>query len=103
MGWVFFFGGEPGACFVADWRDLLLYWAPQGEIQYAQRVNDIKILKRKINSLRRELHILKSSVSSIDKLKKEVVQLQKELREERARVRALSGLCVLQWAVELGE
>lgn len=62
----------------------------KGEIQYANRLQDIKILKRKINELRRELHILKASVSNIDKLKKEVVQLQKELREERGRVRALS-------------
>ncbi len=44
----------------------------KGQIQYRDRLNEIRVLKIKLNDLKRELHILKSSVANIDVLKKEV-------------------------------
>merc|ERR1711861_111663 len=44
----------------------------------------------KTASLKRELHIGKQQVSNIDDLKKEVYQLQRELLQERTKVKALS-------------
>merc|ERR1712072_1443287 len=41
-------------------------------------------------SMKRELHIGTQQVSSIDDLKKEVFQLQRELLQERTKVKALS-------------
>eukprot|EP00002_Diphylleia_rotans_P004987 TRINITY_DN1392_c1_g3_i1.p1 TRINITY_DN1392_c1_g3~~TRINITY_DN1392_c1_g3_i1.p1 ORF type:complete len:887 (-),score=260.76 TRINITY_DN1392_c1_g3_i1:165-2825(-) len=62
----------------------------KGEIQYRQRVEDIRILKLKVNDLKRELHILKSQVKSIEILRNEVYYLQRELLQERTKVKALS-------------
>eukprot|EP00698_Gefionella_okellyi_P003771 TRINITY_DN13508_c0_g1_i1.p1 TRINITY_DN13508_c0_g1~~TRINITY_DN13508_c0_g1_i1.p1 ORF type:complete len:877 (-),score=280.18 TRINITY_DN13508_c0_g1_i1:69-2699(-) len=61
-----------------------------GEIQYRQRMQDIRILKLKIADLKRELHILKASVANIDSLRNEVYHLQRELLQERTKVKALS-------------
>lgn len=44
----------------------------KGQIQYRDRLNEIRVLKIKLNDLKRELHILKSSVANIDVLKREV-------------------------------
>ncbi len=41
------------------------------------------MLKIKLNDLKRELHILKSSVANIDVLKREVHQLGRELLQVR--------------------
>ena len=41
----------------------------KGQIQYHDRLNEIRVLKIKLNDLKRELHILKNSVSNIDVLK----------------------------------
>jgi predicted RNase H-like nuclease (RuvC/YqgF family) len=48
------------------------------------------VLKTKIGDLKRELHVLKSSVSNVDQLRKEVYHLQRELLQERTKVKALS-------------
>jgi hypothetical protein len=55
----------------------------KGQIQYRDRLNEIRVLKIKLNDLKRELHILKSSVANIDVLKKEVHQLGRELLQVR--------------------
>merc|ERR1719301_392538 len=52
----------------------------KGEIQYKERLEEIRTLRIKIAALKRELHIAK----------KEVYQLQRELLQERAKVKALS-------------
>lgn len=41
----------------------------KGQIQYRDRLNEIRVLKIKLNDLKRELHILKNSVANIDVLK----------------------------------
>ncbi|KAG2497197.1 hypothetical protein HYH03_004786 [Edaphochlamys debaryana] len=62
----------------------------KGQIQYRDRLNEIRVLKVKLADLKRELHILKSSVANIDVLKREVHQLGRELLQERTKVKALS-------------
>ena len=44
----------------------------EGEIQYRDRVEDIRLLKLKINDLKRALQILKRQTSNIDVLRNEV-------------------------------
>merc|ERR1712159_860776 len=61
----------------------------KGEIQYRQRLQDIRLLKLEINKLRREKTILNKNVSSIDDLRKEVYHTQRELLRERTRCKAL--------------
>merc|ERR1712061_318484 len=61
-----------------------------GEIQYKQRLEESRALMIKQASLKRELHIAKQQVSNIADLKKEVWQLQRELLQERTKVKALS-------------
>jgi hypothetical protein len=53
------------------------------------RLNEIRVLKIKLNDLKRELHILKSSVANIDVLKREVHHLSRELLQERTKVGCL--------------
>lgn len=77
----------------------------KGQIQYRDRLNEIRVLKIKLNDLKRELHILKSSVANIDVLKKEVHQLGRELLQERTKVKVSSGrqpksFSWLPWGVE---
>merc|ERR1740138_1366236 len=55
----------------------------KGEVQYRQRLEDIALLKVKINDERRQLYILKRQVKNIDALKAEMIALEKELMEER--------------------
>ena len=62
----------------------------KGEVQYRQRLEDIALLKVKINDERRQLYILKRQVKNIDALKAEMIALEKELMEERTKVKALS-------------
>ncbi len=49
----------------------------KGEVQYRDRVEDIRLLKLKINDLKRALQILKRQTSNIDVLRNEVHQLQR--------------------------
>ncbi len=46
----------------------------KGEIQYRDRVEDIRLLKLKINDLKRALQILKRQTSNIDVLRNEVLR-----------------------------
>jgi chromosome segregation ATPase len=62
----------------------------KGEVQYRDRVEDIRLLKLKINDLKRALQILKRQTSNIDVLRNEVHQLQREVLSERTKVKALS-------------
>ena len=61
----------------------------KGEIQYKQRVQDIRLLKLEVKKLRREKIILIKNVSSLDELRKEVYHTQRELLKERTRCKAL--------------
>ena len=62
----------------------------KGQVQYRDRLNEVRVLKIRLNDLKRELHILKSSVANIDVLKREVHGLGKQLLQERTKVKALS-------------
>lgn len=59
-------------------------------MQYRERLEDIRMLKLKINDLKRKLHMLKQQTSNIDVLRNEVYHLQRELLSERTKVKALS-------------
>uniref|UniRef100_A0A8C7FNB8 Cilia and flagella associated protein 58 n=1 Tax=Oncorhynchus kisutch TaxID=8019 RepID=A0A8C7FNB8_ONCKI len=61
----------------------------KGEIQYNQRVEDIRLLKMEIKKLRREKGILAKTVANVEDLRREVYHMQKELLKERTRCRAL--------------
>lgn len=60
-----------------------------GEIQYRQRIEDIRLLKLEIKKLRREKHILTKSVANVEELRREVYNMQRELLRERTRCKAL--------------
>jgi len=62
----------------------------EGEIAYKQRLQESRALMIKTAALKRELYIGIQQVSSIDDLKREVYQLQRELLQERTKVKALS-------------
>ncbi|ETW07089.1 hypothetical protein H310_03159 [Aphanomyces invadans] len=62
----------------------------KGETQYQERMADIRVLKLKITDMKRELHIAKHQVGQLDDLKREVYHLQRELLQEKTKVKALS-------------
>ncbi|CAG5134630.1 unnamed protein product, partial [Candidula unifasciata] len=61
----------------------------KGEIQYNQRLEDIRLLKLEIKKLRREKAVLQKSVANIEDLRHEVYHIQRELLRERTRCKAL--------------
>ena len=61
-----------------------------GEVQYTQRLDDIKKLRLKLKDVIRELNTTKGSGSAIEKLRRDVLHLQRELLQERTKVTALS-------------
>ena len=61
-----------------------------GEVQYASRIDDIRGLRMKVKDLARELSVSKGSGAKIEGLRREVLQLQRELLQERTKVTALS-------------
>ncbi|KAJ8415995.1 hypothetical protein AAFF_G00380170 [Aldrovandia affinis] len=61
----------------------------KGEMQYNQRVEDIRLLKLEIKKLRREKGILTKTVANVEDLRCEVFHMQRELLRERTRCRAL--------------
>ena len=62
----------------------------RGEVQYAERLEDIRLLKFKIGDNKSELRIVKSQASQIPDLRKEIYNLQQQLLTERLQVKALS-------------
>uniref|UniRef100_A0A2C9K519 Cilia- and flagella-associated protein 58 central coiled coil domain-containing protein n=1 Tax=Biomphalaria glabrata TaxID=6526 RepID=A0A2C9K519_BIOGL len=61
----------------------------KGEVQYNQRIEDIRILKLEIKKMRREKFILQKSVANVEDLRREVYHIQRELLRERTRCKAL--------------
>lgn len=61
----------------------------KGEIQYRQRLEDIRLLKLEVKKLRREKNILLKSVANVDELRRELFHVQRELLRERTRCKAL--------------
>jgi chromosome segregation ATPase len=62
----------------------------KGEIQYRDRIVDIRMLRLKINDLKRDLHISQQRMRNIEELKRQVNTLQKSVMGERSKVKALS-------------
>eukprot|EP00937_MAST-01D_sp_MAST-1D-sp2_P001126 g1126.t1 len=62
----------------------------KGEAQYSERMRDLRILKLKITDLTRELQISSNNVGTVDDLKREVYHCQRELLQEKTKVKALS-------------
>ncbi|XP_059408731.1 cilia- and flagella-associated protein 58 [Carassius carassius] len=61
----------------------------KGDIQYNERLEDIRLLKLEIKKQRREKNILNKTVSNVEDLRQEVFHMQRELLKERTRCRAL--------------
>jgi predicted RNase H-like nuclease (RuvC/YqgF family) len=61
-----------------------------GEVQYSARVDDIKALRIKLKDVVRELSTTNGSGCVIEKLRRDVLHLQRELLQERTKVTALS-------------
>ncbi|XP_060715833.1 cilia- and flagella-associated protein 58 [Tachysurus vachellii] len=61
----------------------------KGDIQYNQRVEDIRLLLIDIKKMRGEKAVLNRTVSNVDDLRNEVHHIQKELLKERARCKCL--------------
>ena len=62
----------------------------KGEVQYQERLEDIKLLKYKIGDLKCELRIVKAQAAGIKGLRDEVYSLQQKLLTEKLQVKALS-------------
>jgi predicted RNase H-like nuclease (RuvC/YqgF family) len=61
----------------------------KGEIQYRERLEDIRVLKLEIKKIRREKALLQSETVNVDGLRQEIYRLQRELLRERTRVKVL--------------
>jgi len=62
----------------------------KGAVQYREIVNDIKMLKMKIDELTKKKHELEPQIATIPALQTEVNKLQKILLREKSRIRVLS-------------
>eukprot|EP00906_Rhabdomonas_costata_P030248 RCo042735 len=62
----------------------------KGEVQYRDRLVDIRMLRLKVQELKRGLHITQGQVKNIEQLKKQVTTLQAQLSQETIKVKALS-------------
>merc|ERR1719380_517797 len=62
----------------------------KGEAQYNERVQELRILKLKVADLKRELQIASNGAGQLDDLKREVYHCQRELLQEKTKVKALS-------------
>ncbi|CBY12441.1 unnamed protein product [Oikopleura dioica] len=62
----------------------------KGELQYKQRLEDVRVLKLEIRKQQREKTILKNTLSNADELRREIFNTQKELLKERTKCRALA-------------
>jgi len=62
----------------------------KGETQYRERLDDVRRLKLEIENIKRQLQIKTHEVTNIEALKNEVYHVQRELLQERTKVKALS-------------
>lgn len=61
----------------------------RGEIQYSQRLDDIRLLKLEVKKLRTEKILLSKSISNMSDLRHEIFNLERDLTNERLKVMAL--------------
>lgn len=62
----------------------------KGETQYRERVKDIQMMKLQLASMKREINIRNHEVENTESLKNELYNVQRELLQEKTKVRALS-------------
>lgn len=62
----------------------------KGEYQYNERLEDIKALRLKIADDEREMAIIRRRAGQLGDMKDEIFQLQRELLQEKTKVKALS-------------
>jgi predicted RNase H-like nuclease (RuvC/YqgF family) len=62
----------------------------RGEEQYAQRLQDIRMLKIKVKDLERELRLSRQKGSNARDLSRQLTRMQRDLLEEKTKVKALS-------------
>ncbi|KAJ3258086.1 hypothetical protein HK103_004079 [Boothiomyces macroporosus] len=63
----------------------------KGEIQYRERLEDIRVLRLEIKKLRREKAILQTETQNVDSLRNEIFKLQRDILRERTRVKVLEA------------
>lgn len=61
----------------------------KGEIQYRERLEDIRVLRLEIKRLRRERAILQTETQNVGALRNEIFKLQRDILRERTRVKVL--------------
>ncbi|KAJ3073679.1 hypothetical protein HDU98_000952 [Podochytrium sp. JEL0797] len=61
----------------------------KGELQYYERIEDIRVLKLEIKKLRREKALLQTETQNVDGLRNEIFKLHKDVLKERTRVKVL--------------
>jgi hypothetical protein len=61
----------------------------KGEIQYRERLEDIRVLRLEIKRLRRERAILQTETQNVAGLRNEIFRLQRDVLRERTRVKVL--------------
>ena len=64
----------------------------KGEIQYRERLEDIRVLRLEIKKLRREKAMLQTETQNVENLRNEVFRLQRDILRERTRVKVLEGI-----------
>ncbi len=62
----------------------------KGEIQYQERIEELRRLKIKLQDLQRELDAVKGGTNNMSGMNKELMQKDKELLYEKVKVKALS-------------
>jgi chromosome segregation ATPase len=62
----------------------------KGEVQYQERVGEIELLKNRIKELQLERSASSAQVANIGDLRNEVYRLQRELLQERTKIKALT-------------
>ncbi|XP_036323029.1 cilia- and flagella-associated protein 58-like [Rhagoletis pomonella] len=62
----------------------------QGQTQYNQRVEDIRLLKMEITNLQTERDCLTRAIKSTANMREEIIRLQRSLNQERIKVRSLT-------------
>lgn len=61
-----------------------------GELQYAARLDDIRVLRLKVKELLRDVANTKGHADHTDEMRREILHLQRELLQEKTKVIALS-------------
>eukprot|EP01042_Synura_sphagnicola_P002294 gene2294-2745_t len=61
-----------------------------GETQYSARIEDLRVMKVKIKDLARELQLSSGNGPLVEDLRRQLLQLQKSLLQEKTKVTALS-------------